>query len=148
MDMKKLIRFIVSILLLTSCESKMTSSLVNAKVYYHYKTVEPYLALTFDDGPRKNQTLQTLSYEEVRSIYRNHLSSLNVSQATKNTAYVDAFYIWRHGSKEQFWEVINAEDFERFKEGVKKMREAVLADEKTEEDFKKWLIEVKNSCKI
>ena len=41
------------------------------------------------------------------------MSSLNVSQATKNTAYVDAFYIWRHGSKEQFWEVINAEDFER-----------------------------------
>ena len=35
-------------------------------------------------------------------------------------------------------------DFERFKEGVKKMREAVLANEKTEEDFKKWLIEVKN----
>ena len=37
-----------------------------------------------------------------------------------------------------------AEDFERFKEGVKKMREAVFADEKTEEEFKKWLIEVKN----
>ena len=37
-----------------------------------------------------------------------------------------------------------AEDFEKFKEGVKQMREAVLADEKTEDDFKKWLIEVKN----
>lgn len=29
-------------------------------------------------------------------------------------------------------------------DNVKKMREAVLADEKTEDDFKKWLIEVKN----
>ena len=36
------------------------------------------------------------------------------------------------------------EDFEKFKEGVKQMRDAVLADEKTEDDFKKWLIEVKN----
>ena len=60
-NMKKCIRFIIAILLLTSCESKITSSLLNTKVYYHYKTVEPYISLTFDDGPRKNQTLKTLS---------------------------------------------------------------------------------------
>ena len=59
--MKKHIKFIITILLLTSCQSKSVSSLVNAKVYYHYKTVEPYLCLTFDDGPRKAQTLKTLS---------------------------------------------------------------------------------------
>ena len=59
--MKKHIKFIIAILLLTSCQSKSVSSLVNGKVYYHYKTVEPYLCLTFDDGPRKNQTLKTLS---------------------------------------------------------------------------------------
>ena len=51
-NMKKVIRFIIAILLLTSCESKMASTLINTKVYYHYKTVEPYLSLTFDDGPR------------------------------------------------------------------------------------------------
>ncbi len=37
------------------------------------------------------------------------------------------------------------EDFENFKKGVKKMKVAILADEKTEDDFKKWLMEVKNS---
>lgn len=31
-----------------------------AKVYYHFKTVEPYLALTFDDGPNKIQTPKVL----------------------------------------------------------------------------------------
>ena len=31
----------------------MTTNEGKAKVYYHYKTVEPYLALTFDDGPSK-----------------------------------------------------------------------------------------------
>lgn len=36
------------------------------------------------------------------------------------------------------------EDFEKFKEGAKHMKEAVLSGEKTEDDFKKWLIEVKN----
>ena len=60
-NMKKIIRFIMPILLLTSCQSKVAATLVNTKVYYHYKTVEPYLSLTFDDGPRKNQTLATLS---------------------------------------------------------------------------------------
>lgn len=59
--MKKHIKLIISLLLLTSCQSKSVSMLTNTQVYYHYKTVEPYLSLTFDDGPRKTQTLKTLS---------------------------------------------------------------------------------------
>lgn len=59
--MKKHIKLIISLLLLTSCQSKSVSMLTNTQVYYHYKTVEPYLSLTFDDGPRKVQTLKTLS---------------------------------------------------------------------------------------
>ena len=59
--MKKHIKLIISLLLLTSCQSKSVSMLTNTQVYYHYKTVEPYLSLTFDDGPRKAQTLKTLS---------------------------------------------------------------------------------------
>lgn len=59
--MKKHIKLIISLLLLTSCQSKSVSMLTNTQVYYHYKTVEPYLSLTFDDGPRKSQTLKTLS---------------------------------------------------------------------------------------
>ena len=59
--MKKHIKLIISLLLLTSCQSKSVSMLINTQVYYHYKTVEPYLSLTFDDGPRKAQTLKTLS---------------------------------------------------------------------------------------
>lgn len=40
-----------------------------------------------------------------------------------------------------------AEDFEKIKEDVKKIQEGVWVNEKTEADFKKWLIKVKNICK-
>ena len=58
--MKKIFMFI-SLLCLSSCHVQTVANSTSAKVYYHYKTVEPYLCLTFDDGPRKNQTLKTLS---------------------------------------------------------------------------------------
>lgn len=58
--MKKVWKLLLSLFLLTSCESKIVETSARAKVYYHYKTVEPYLALTFDDGPDKIQTPKVL----------------------------------------------------------------------------------------
>lgn len=46
--------------LLTSCKSIDVNSAVSANVYYHYKTIKPYICLTFDDGPNKVQTIKVL----------------------------------------------------------------------------------------
>ena len=62
--MKKLIIILCLLLSLVSCDSKTMASANQAKVYYHYKTVEPYLALTFDDGPNKIQTPKVLDILE------------------------------------------------------------------------------------
>jgi len=56
--------------------------------------------------------LQALSYDELRALYRNFLHSQNISKATINTAYADTFYLWRKGSKDLFWNAVNAADFE------------------------------------
>ncbi|MFF2795594.1 hypothetical protein [Lysinibacillus xylanilyticus] len=56
--------------------------------------------------------MKALSYDELRSFYRNFLHSQNISKATINTAYVDTFYLWRKGSKDLFWNAVNATNFE------------------------------------
>lgn len=61
--MKKFVGLLFS-LLLTSCHAKMAATSAKANVYYHYKTVDPYLCLTFDDGPDKIQTQKVLSILE------------------------------------------------------------------------------------
>lgn len=59
--MKKIFLLIFTSLFIFSCTNpKTVSSSPMAKVYYHYKTVEPYLCLTFDDGPDKVQTPKVL----------------------------------------------------------------------------------------
>ena len=56
--------------------------------------------------------MKTLSYDELRALYRNFLHSQNISKLTINTAYVDTFYLWRKGSKDLFWNAVTATDFE------------------------------------
>ena len=56
--------------------------------------------------------LKALSYEELRALYKIFLHSQNISKLTVNTAYVDTFYLWRKGSKDLFWNVVNSTDFE------------------------------------
>lgn len=58
--MKKIIKIIASLLVLNSCKTQNVNSNATANVYYHYKTIEPYIALTFDDGPDKVQTIKVL----------------------------------------------------------------------------------------
>ena len=57
--------------------------------------------------------LQTLSYDEVKNLYKDYLSTLNISQLTKDTALSDAFYLWRNGNRELFWGVVCAEEFKK-----------------------------------
>ncbi len=53
-----------------------------------------------------------LPYDELRALYKNFLHGQSISKATINTAYVDTFYLWRKGSKDLFWNAVNATDFE------------------------------------
>lgn len=59
--MKKSLKTIFLIILLSTCNCTNVVSGEKDNVYYHYKTVKPYLSLTFDDGPDKVQTLKVLS---------------------------------------------------------------------------------------
>lgn len=56
--------------------------------------------------------MKALQYDELRALYRSFLHSQNILKATINTAYVDTFYLWRKGSKDLFWNAVNANDFE------------------------------------
>ncbi|WP_416148943.1 hypothetical protein ACM26V_22175 [Salipaludibacillus sp. HK11] len=56
--------------------------------------------------------MKVLSYDELRSLYREFLHSQNISKLTINTAYTDTFYLWRKGSKDLFWNAVTATDFE------------------------------------
>lgn len=56
--------------------------------------------------------MRALPYDELRAVYRSFLHSQDISRLTINTAYVDTFYLWRKGSKDLFWNVVNAIDFE------------------------------------
>lgn len=56
--------------------------------------------------------MKALSYEELRSLYKNFLHSQKLSRATINTACSDTFYLWRNGSKDLFWNAVTATDFE------------------------------------
>jgi len=57
--------------------------------------------------------MKALSYDELRTLYRNFLNRQHISKNTVNTAYVDTFYLWRNGSKDLFWNSVNANDFEK-----------------------------------
>ncbi len=56
--------------------------------------------------------MKALSYDELRSLYREFLHSQNISKRTINTAYTDTFYLWRKGNKDLFWNVVASTDFE------------------------------------
>lgn len=56
--------------------------------------------------------MKALSYDEMRSLYREFLHSQNISKLTINTAYADTFYLWRKGSKDLFWNAVTDTDFE------------------------------------
>ena len=58
------------------------------------------------------EKLKSMSFDELRSVYKDFLSTLDVAETTKRTAYTDAFYLWRHNNKELFWSVVLDNDFE------------------------------------
>lgn len=62
--MKNKFLSLILLLSLSSCNVKEVSKTSFSNVYYHFKTIQPYLALTFDDGPNKYQTPKVLDILE------------------------------------------------------------------------------------
>ena len=60
--MKKFILLLFSFFLLCGCHTNDSTinGVVYANVYTHYKTLQPYICLTFDDGPDQVQTPKVL----------------------------------------------------------------------------------------
>ena len=59
------------------------------------------------------ENLQSLSYDELRSVWKDFLATLDVADSTRRTMYTDAFYLWRHNnSKELFWSIVLDDNFE------------------------------------
>ena len=56
--------------------------------------------------------IKTLSYDELRALYREFLHSQSIAKATINTSYVDTFYLWRKGNEDLFWNTVTSPAFE------------------------------------
>lgn len=63
---------------------------------------------------------KSLSYTSIRKEYKTYLQSQELGRNTVNTIAGDTFYLWNNESKELFWNVVMANDFE------KSAREALL----------------------
>lgn len=61
--MKKILIAIL-LFLICGCDNAQIIKAKQAEVYYHYKTLNQYLSLTFDDGPDKIQTYKVLELLE------------------------------------------------------------------------------------
>lgn len=71
---------------------------------------------------------KTLPYDELRTLFKDHLQKGNIAKTTIDTAYSDAFYLWRNGSKELFWSVVTSPHFE---DEAKKSLIEVLSENST-----------------
>ena len=58
------------------------------------------------------KTAKTLSFDELRNVYRDYLRSKGLGKNTVQTAYSDTFYLWRKVSADEFWATISAKDFD------------------------------------
>jgi len=52
------------------------------------------------------------SLHEIRQAYKQYLSAQNLSPNTIIASSVAAFYLWKKGSKDLFWDTVTAADFE------------------------------------
>lgn len=58
------------------------------------------------------EKMKTLPYENIQALFKEYLFSLDITQSTVNTAYSDAFYLWRNGNSDQFWTVVESPEFD------------------------------------
>lgn len=56
--------------------------------------------------------MKALSYEDLRGQYREYLLRQKLNPLSVSTAFSDTFYLWRKGSRDQFWSVVESPKFE------------------------------------
>ena len=56
--------------------------------------------------------MKSLSFEELRALYKIFLHSHDYAKTTINTSHSDSFYLWNKGSRDLFWTVVTSTDFE------------------------------------
>ena len=58
------------------------------------------------------EEMKALSYSDLRGQYREYLLRQKLNPLSVSTAFSDTFYLWRKGSYDQFWAVVEAPNFE------------------------------------
>ena len=56
---------------------------------------------------------KTLSYNDLRTAYREHLKGRNLSKNSIQTACNDSFYLWKKSGEDTFWSAIESPVFEQ-----------------------------------
>lgn len=56
---------------------------------------------------------KTVSYNDLRTAYREYLLSCDLSKNTVQTAYNDSFYLWNKSGEDTFWAAIESPEFEQ-----------------------------------
>ena len=56
--------------------------------------------------------IRNLPFEELRELYRAHISRMDFSSSTKTTILADTFYLYRHEGADTFWRAVASADFE------------------------------------
>lgn len=59
------------------------------------------------------EKLKELNIEDIQADFKVYLENNYSNKSTINTAYSDAFYIWKNRDKDIFWNVIESDDFEK-----------------------------------
>ena len=60
----------------------------------------------------KIQEIETLELPDVKKLYKHYLEQGKFSKSTITVSSSDAFYIWNHGSRDIFWNVVTNNGFE------------------------------------
>lgn len=56
--------------------------------------------------------LKELSYNDVQQRFKDQMELRKMNPGTIATYYSDAFYVWRKGGAEAFWQLVESSDFE------------------------------------
>ena len=58
----------------------------------------------------KKINIKTISFSELRYLYKNYLKQKSLENNTIKTIYTDSFYILKNSNKDIFWEVVETEN--------------------------------------
>ena len=60
----------------------------------------------------KIEKAKKMEREELKNEFKYYLRSQEIAESTVQTRSTDSFYIWKNVSKDEFWRIIESENFE------------------------------------